>query len=160
MKKSLLLLALTGFTSTVLADKLQLPVDAPPAYRAECAGCHLAFPPQLLAARDWRRIMAALDRHFGDNASLEAPTQRSIEDFLTRHAGKEAKVSPVGTASPQALPRITAGAWFQRKHHEVSRADWAGAKSAANCAACHRQAANGSYREREIVMPDGRRWQD
>ncbi len=30
------------------ADKLALPADAPPAFQAECASCHLAFPPQLL----------------------------------------------------------------------------------------------------------------
>jgi len=62
-----------------------------------------------------------------------------------------------GAFSPQLM---IADDWFQREHRKVSAADWKDAKvkTPANCAACHTQAAEGSYREREIVMPDGRRW--
>ncbi len=147
---------------TAQADKLRQPVDAPPALQAECASCHLAFPPTLLAADDWRRVMATLDKHYGDNASLDEKTRRAIEDFLVRNAGKAAKVGAGGTAQPGGEPpRLTATAWFVRKHHEVPRADWthANVKSAANCTACHTRAADGSYREREIIMPSGRRWE-
>lgn len=149
------------------ADKLPLPADAPPAFQAECASCHLAFPPQLMAAADWRRVMATLDRHYGDNATLDEKTHRAIEDFLVRHAGLARKVGAGGTANLQNdPPRLTASRWFTRKHHEVPRADWTHAqvKSPANCAACHTKAAAGSYREREIVMPvgkyAGKRWED
>ena len=156
------------------ADKLRLPADAPPAFQAECASCHLAFPPQLMAAENWKRVMASLDRHYGDNASLEEKTRRAIEDFLVRNAGKPSKVGAGGTASAGSaasmgtagasgeLPRLTTSPWFKRKHHQVPRADWSHAKvkSPANCAACHTRAEQGSYREREIVMPDGRKWED
>lgn len=150
------------------ADKLRLPADAPPAFQAECASCHVAFPPQLMAADDWRRVMATLDRHYGDNASLDEMTRLALEDFLVRNAGKNSKVGVGRTAgaAADAPPRLTAGAWFVRKHHEVPRADWTHAKvkSPANCAACHSRAAEGSYREREIVMPvgkyAGKRWED
>jgi hypothetical protein len=149
--------------------KLRLPADAPPAFQAECASCHLAFPPQLLAADDWRRVMASLDKHYGDNASLDDKTRRVIEDFLVKNAGSPKKYGSATTANVGAgktvsgePPRLTASPWFVRKHHEVARADWSSpkVKSPANCAACHTKAAEGSYREREIVMPDGRRWQD
>ena len=150
------------------ADKLRLPADAPPAFEAECASCHLAFPPQLMAAADWRRVMASLDRHYGDNASLDEKTRGDIESFLVHNAGKPSKVGAGGTApagsaaNTGTAPRLTASRWFTRKHHEVPRADWTHAKvkSPANCVACHTQAAAGSYREREIVMPDGSRWED
>lgn len=144
------------------ADKLVLPAGAPPAFQAECASCHLAFPPQLMAADDWRRVMAMLDRHYGDNASLDDRTRRVIEDFLISNAGKPSKVGAGGTARENAPPRLTATPWFKRKHHEVPRADWTHAKvkSPANCTACHMKAEEGSYREREIVMPDGRKWED
>jgi hypothetical protein len=153
------------------ADKLRLPADAPPAFQAECASCHVAFPPQLLAAEDWRRVMASLDKHYGDNASLDEKTRRVIEDFLVKNAGSPKKYGAGGTTPANVgagktvsgePPRLTASPWFTRKHHEVARADWTHpkVKSPANCAACHTKAAEGSYREREIVMPDGRRWQD
>lgn len=143
------------------ATKLRLPADPPPAFQAECASCHVVFPPQLMTAEDWRRVMAGLDKHYGDNASLDEKTRRVIEDFLARNAGAEKKVG-FGDTARDALPRLTATPWFKRKHHEVPRADWTHAKvrSPANCAACHPRAAEGSYREREIVMPDGRKWED
>jgi cytochrome c553 len=144
------------------ADKLRLPTDAPPAFQVECASCHVAYPPQLLAADDWRRVMRSLDRHYGDNASLDAKTRQVIEDFLVRQAGRAGKVGSGDTATTAELPRLTTTAWFKRKHHEVPRADWSHSKvkTPANCAACHTRATEGSYREREIVMPNGRKWED
>ena len=154
--------ALLFASCATYADKLPLPANAPPAFQAECASCHLAFPPQLMVAEDWRRVMATLDKHYGDNASLDEKTRRVIEDFLVRNAGSERKVGAGRTAGGAELPRMTTSAWFKRKHHEVSKADWAHAKvkTPANCTACHTKAAEGSYREREIVMPNGRKWED
>lgn len=160
MKKALLLILLFPFAAQ--ADKLRLPADAPPAFQAECASCHVAFPPQLMVAEDWKRVMAKLDKHYGDNASLDEKSRRAIEDFLVRNAGG-GKVGADRTALPGGdLPRMTKTAWFVRKHREVPRADWTHekVKTAANCAACHTKAAEGSYREREIVMPNGKRWED
>lgn len=142
------------------ADKLVIPANAPPAFEAECGACHLAFPPALLDARDWRQVMTQLDNHYGDNAGLDDKTRQAIETFLVRNAGGD-KVSgaPLAKGEP---PRLTATPWFKRKHHEVPVKVWQDpkVKSPANCAACHTRAAAGSYREREIVMPDGRRWEE
>jgi hypothetical protein len=156
------LLAL-GLPLAAHADKLRLPADAPPAFQTECASCHLAFPPQLMVAEDWQRVMATLDKHYGDNASLDEKTRSTLESFLVRNAGSTGKVGAGGTATNAGEPpRMTATAWFKRKHHEVSRTDWTHAKvkSPANCIACHTRAAEGSYREREITMPNGRRWEN
>jgi hypothetical protein len=163
MKNLRILSVLLFLPMAAHADKLRLPADAPPAFQAECASCHLAFPPQLLVADDWKRVMATLDKHYGDNASLDEKTRRTIEDFLVRNAGDARKVGAGRTAAKDAEPpRMTATAWFVRKHREVPRADWTHAKvkTPANCAACHTKAAEGRYREREIVMPSGRRWED
>lgn len=163
------------------ADRMPAPTNTPPAFQAECASCHVAFPPSLLTAPDWKRVMGALDKHYGDNASLDEPTRKAIEDFLVRNAGGSklgaggtataGSAATMGTATAGSAastgtagepPRLTASTWFTRKHHEVPRTMWKDAKvkSPANCAACHTKAAAGSYREREIVMPDGRPWED
>lgn len=163
MKKSLLFLALIPIAVTsAIADDLRPLRDAPPAFQAECASCHVAFPPQLLAAEDWKRVMRSLDKHYGDNASLDEKTRQILEDFHVRHAGKASKVGAGRTAQAGEPPRLTQTDWFRREHREVRQADWTHqkVKTAANCAACHTKAAEGSYREREIVMPDGRRWKD
>ena len=151
---------LTLISLSALADKMPLPANAPPAFKAECTSCHIAYPPALLVAADWQRIMGALDKHYGDNASLDDGTRQTIEDFLVRNARKPKK-DAVAESVAAELPRLTTSNWFKRKHHEVARNDWTHVKlkSAANCAGCHTRAADGSFREREIVMPDGRKWE-
>ncbi len=157
---------LSGFSAVVTgclisigahADNMPMPADAPAAFKTECSSCHLAFPPRLLPADDWRRVMAALDRHYGDNASLDDRTRKQIEDFLVRNAGSASSNRPgPGTGNP---PRLTGTPWFQHKHREVSAQVWRDpkVKSAANCSACHTGAEQGRYGENEITMPGGRR---
>ena len=101
----LAVLPLFALSLAAHADKLRLPADAPPAFQAECASCHLAFPPQLLAAEDWKRVMASLDKHYGDNASLDAKTRVILEDFLVRNAGKPEKSALAGRRHASLTPR-------------------------------------------------------
>jgi hypothetical protein len=120
-----------------------------PAYVQECGSCHVAFPPGLLPAASWQRLMGGLKRHFGSDASLDAATTQSVSTWLTAQAGsgKRAAVAP-----PE--DRITRGAWFVREHREVRDViGSASVKLASDCAACHTRAADGSYREREIRIP-------
>lgn len=134
-----------------LADRLPLPADAPASYRAECGSCHLAFPPQLLAAPDWQRLMTGLDRHFGTDASVDGPAREDIARFLARYAGSGSRLGNAGDP-----PRLTRTARFLRKHDEVPRALWSDprVKSAANCEACHRGAAAGRYSEHDLALPE------
>ncbi len=138
------------------ADRMPVPADVPPAFKTECGSCHLAFPPSLLSAADWRRVMSDLDRHYGDNAGLDDATRREIEDFLVKNAGSGRRVAGAGATSG-VLPRLTFTGWFRKEHDEVPTAVWKDKRvgSAANCAACHTKAEAGSFREREIVMPGG-----
>jgi hypothetical protein len=39
-----------------------------PLYKDECGSCHFAYPPTMLPAASWERVMAGLGAHFGDNA--------------------------------------------------------------------------------------------
>ena len=141
----LLCVALPAF-----ADRLPLPVDTPASYTAECGGCHLAYPPALLAAGDWQRLMAGLNDHFGTDAAVDAKKGVEIKSFLERHAGHAAKLGNAGNP-----PRISTTARFVRKHDEVPAKLWRDprVKSAANCEACHRGAANGNYSEHDIALP-------
>ena len=119
-------------------------------YLEECGACHAAYPPGLLAAGDWGRILDTLPDHFGDDASLEPALRQGIRQFLQRRAGKTQWLSDAGDP-----PRITQTWWFTRQHHEVPRAIWSSPeiKGPGSCQTCHRNAERGSYREREIVIP-------
>ena len=43
-----------------------------PRYQIECAACHLAYPPELLSAASWQRLMTRLPSHFGTDGYFAA----------------------------------------------------------------------------------------
>jgi len=123
-----------------------------PKYQQECAACHIAYPPGMLPAASWQHLMGSLQRHYGTDASLDEASLREIGGWLQTQAGTYKRVSE---APPQ--DRITTSAWFLRKHnaHEVPPDVWKrpAVGSASNCAACHTQAAQGRFNERDIRIP-------
>ena len=126
-------------------------------YREECGSCHVPYPPQLLPADSWRSLMGGLNKHFGSNATLEAPVAKEITEFLVTNAGRSGQSQAAGTKGPTL--RITETAWFKREHRDghdgLSLSVWqsAAVKTPANCAACHREAGGGNYSERGIRIP-------
>lgn len=144
-------LAATGAVQTDEPAGARVPLL--PAYQAECAACHLAYPPGLLPAASWRRLMADLPHHFGTDASVDAATLKQLSGWLAANAGTTQQVARDPRPPPQ--DRITQAAWFVREHEEVPPATWArpAIKSAANCAACHTRAEQGEFRERDIRIP-------
>jgi nitrate/TMAO reductase-like tetraheme cytochrome c subunit len=137
-------------TSVVFADKMGMPTDAPASYEAECASCHMAFPPALLSAKSWQNVMSSLDKHFGTDASVDSKTQADITSWLVKNATTRQKYSETAPEN-----RITKTSWFIRKHDEVKADVWkrAGVKSPANCTACHLYAAKGNFSENSIKIP-------
>ena len=146
--RTLVATAFLGIT-TSWADSYKGPTP-PAVYTQECGSCHLAFPPNLLPKASWQRVMHGLDKHYGSDASLDAGTQKQIDTWLQIYGGqgKRAREEPL-------LDRITRSAWFERKHREVSVATFkrVSIKSPANCAACHRDAAQGDFDEDRVRIP-------
>ena len=130
--------------------KMSMPVNAPASYEAECASCHMAYPPGLLSAKSWENVMGNLAKHFGTDASIDPKTQTEITQWLMKNAATRQKYSEVAPEN-----RITKTSWFIRKHDEVRADVWkrAGVKSAANCGACHTDAAKGDFSESNIKIP-------
>ena len=125
------------------------------AWQQECASCHVAYPPSLLPKASWRQMMSGLDKHFGENASLDPATQADILKFLEANAANSGSKVLRRMAANEAPLRITETRWFMHEHDEVPRVIWArkSVGSAANCAACHRQAEQGNYNEDAIRIP-------
>ena len=144
------LLAVLGVTQAAMADDGKRMVPLLPKYQQECAACHLAYPPGMLPAASWKRVMATLPKHYGTDASLDPATVKELGAWLNANAGtyKRVREDP-----PQ--DRITTSAWFIRKHDEVSAATWKlpAVKSASNCAACHTRADQGEFNERNVRIP-------
>jgi hypothetical protein len=110
----------------------------------------MAYPPGMLPAASWQRLMIGLDRHYGTDASLEPAQVQQVSAWLQANAGTYKRVRE---APPE--DRITRSAWFVRKHREVDGAVWkrASIKSAAQCTACHVQAEQGNFDEHQVRVP-------
>ena len=146
-----LLAALLPLAASASGGERGARVPLPPAYQSECGACHVAYPPGMLPAASWRRLMGDLPHHFGSDASLDAPTLTQLSGWLDANAGRGKRVDRV----PPPEDRITRSAWFERKHDDVAAATWKrpSIKSPANCAACHPRAAEGSFDEHAIRIP-------
>ena len=137
-----------------------LPRQLNKAWQQECASCHIAYAPAFLPKASWQRLMGSLDNHFGENASLDPATRADILKYLEANAA-DSGTSQTGRrvmqrVDPQDVPvRITETRWFVRKHDEVPRTTWSrkSVGSAANCAACHRQAEKGVFDEDAVRIP-------
>ena len=146
------LFALLGASHPVRAGDVrrETGVALPPKYQQECAACHVAFPPGMLPADSWQRLMNNLPRHYGTDASLDSATAHELATWLSANAGTYKRVREAPLED-----RITKSAWFIRKHDELPAAVWKrpAVKSAANCTACHTQADQGDFNEHAVRIP-------
>lgn len=120
--------------------------------KEECGGCHLAFAPSMLPASSWKRLMADLKNHFGDDASVDAATAAKITDYLLANAADAAgqRYSSKllrGVSSVNAPLRITELPKWVSEHRKVPAWEWQhkDVRTKTNCAGCHVDAANGYY---------------
>ncbi|MDH5694220.1 MAG: diheme cytochrome c [Gammaproteobacteria bacterium] len=153
-------------TTQVFADSMALVKNK--AYEDECGSCHMPYQAGFLPARSWEKIMTSLDKHFGENAELDAGTQKDLSSYLTSNAadhngGKLSKKFLRSVASSEVPLRISSLPYFKKEHDEVPAKlvkNNDKVKSFSRCEACHRKALNGSYREREIDIPGHGKWED
>lgn len=139
-----------------------------PRYLEECGGCHMAYPPGLLPARAWEKIMSDLANHYGDNAELEAGLRASLTEYLVAHSAdrsndRHARKIMRSLGDNQVPNRILDVPYIRHEHKELPAAlvnDNPAVKSWSNCQACHRKAEQGSFSERELDIPGYGRWED
>lgn len=120
--------------------------------KEECGGCHLAFAPSMLPASSWKKMMATLGNHFGDDASVSPAVAAKIQQYLISNAadtgGQRYGSKLLRGVSPDNAPlRITELPQWRKEHREIAEREWKKpeVRSKANCAACHTDAARGYY---------------
>ena len=133
------------------------------AYVEECGSCHMAYPAMLLPQQSWRKIMAGLEDHFGENAELDNATRGEIEDYLVRESGRVSYKKLFRNLGNAAPLRITELPYFVHEHDEIPARFVAGndqVMSLNQCNACHRDAERGRFDEDDVVIPGFGRWDD
>ena len=132
MKRAGALLLLAFGMNLAYADPSRLSTPSDAKWKQECGSCHDAYPPRLLSADNWRRLMSSLDKHFGANAELDARDNKKILDFLERNAGSGERYS-------SSTLRISDTPWFKHDHRVINEKEWTNpeVRSRSNCSACH-----------------------
>jgi len=127
-------------------------------YKKECGACHMAYQPSFLPKRSWDKTMKDLDNHFNTDATMDSNDTKTIQNYLMTYASKDDRISDM--KGGVAL-RISQTPHFVKEHREIAKKmiTQPEVKSIANCTACHTKAQAGSYREREINIPNYGRWE-
>ena len=136
-----------------------------PTYIEECGACHMVYPPRLLPANSWRKMMAGLDDHFGENAELDSETTQLIERYLVKSTDSSKQkyrklFRNLGSRTPL---RITELPYFIRKHDEIPAkflVDNDKLSSFSQCSACHKYAEKGEFEDDDISIPGYGHWDD
>ena len=138
-----------------------------PQYLEECGACHLAYPPGMLPAASWQRMMSGLEDHFGENAELDAETARQITAYLTDHAADRSSTGRAPNVArslgAEAPLRFTETRYFLGKHDEIPRrlvVNNPEVGSFSRCEVCHTGAERGNYDEHQVRIPGLGRWED
>ncbi len=151
----------------IAASAMQLngvaPKGVPPlvvnaVWQTECGDCHMAFPPVLLPAQSWSQLMAHLDDHFGEDASLPEAKVKEISAFLAANAAETSDSFAANRFRRVSADRpleITGTPFWVRRHHEIADATFKASpvNSKQNCAACHGDAATGTFAPQRISIP-------
>lgn len=150
MKKLFTCLLAFLASSPAFSAKMPMPSDMPKSYDAECAACHMAYPPGLLSEQSWQNLMGSLSKHFGTDASVDEKDKIEITNWLKKNAATRQKYAELAPGN-----RITKTTWFIRKHDEIKAEVWkrSGVKSPANCGSCHTGASDGIFSEKNITIP-------
>jgi len=151
--------------ATFNSSRLKLKVDhLPPvtkgtAYAENCSDCHGVYSPSLLPAESWVKLMAKLDNHFGEDASLDQATTEQVKAYLVGHSAGSVETKPSAVfmdVSPKDPTRITASPFWVKTHKFIPDSAFAAKPvySKGNCFACHSDAESGWFYPGNVEVPD------
>ena len=147
---------LWAFSTLPPSGLIHLPVND--AYESECGDCHATFHPSLLPIDSWKQMMAELEDHFGEDATLDEETLVEITSYLTQYGGEKWDTEAANRfriIDPQRPLEITATPYWIRKHADIKpdvfKRKKVGVKS--NCGACHTDQSTGRFDDQKIKIP-------
>lgn len=128
-------------------------------YTSECGACHEAYHPSLLPRAAWARLIASLDDHFGEDASLTPVKTVEVAAYLDANAAEAWDTEPANVfrqLSGREPMRASRSPFWERRHAHLPDAIFATTdiKSRSHCSACHHDAAAGRFADQQIWIPE------
>jgi cytochrome b len=130
-------------------------------FAKECGDCHMVYPPFLLPKKSWTVMMKNLDNHFGEDASLDKPTNLSILAFLKANSAQNSKQETAFKIlkslkdDNNTVIAVTKTPYWKKIHKKIDKNIFKNPKikSKANCKACHKNIENGLIEDNLIKIP-------
>jgi len=137
-------------------------------YKSECSSCHMAYPPGLLPASSWKKIMTDLEDHFGDNAELDSESFKIISEFLDTNSAdksdyRRSRKIMRSVNKDNAPIKISELSYIKRKHDEIPDKMIKynqKVNNLGNCSVCHTAAEKGLFNEHDVRIPGYGTWDD
>jgi len=154
-----------GVPGNPLVASTNLPVDYKaehPEFYDECIACHTLYPPFLLPKKSWEVMMADLENHFGDDASLDEDVRLSVLEYLNDNAAetstKESAFKAMDSMndSKKTLIAYTETPYWKKRHKSLDETMFKNpkVKKKANCKACHVNIEKGIIEDELIRLPE------
>ena len=130
-----------------------------PVYHSECGDCHKTYPPYMLPAESWRKIMKTLDNHRGEEiteANISKIQQESILEFLINNSAetttRESAVKMMNSLGELRPKAITKTPYWRETHKDIPRYIYKTKeiKDKSNCFACHKDFEYGNLDDMNI----------
>jgi hypothetical protein len=130
-----------------------------PTYEEECGACHFPYQPELLPSGSWKKIIAGLDDHFGEEIEIDTESINAISGYLISNSAEKSlakrAVKIVKSLRERTPIRISEIPYIIDKHDEIDPKIFnrESIGSLANCTACHITAEKGIYDDDDVKIP-------
>lgn len=130
-----------------------------PQYENGCSSCHMAYPPMLLPAASWRKIVPNSGEHFGEKLSFDPAELRTIQAYLEANAADRSStkrgrkiMESLHGASPERISEVP---YIIRKHSKIAPDIFASPAvgGLSNCISCHPGAVLGDFSDDAVSIP-------
>lgn len=164
--KKIALLSLA--TCCLFAGKMDVtikPVDNT-IYEKECGSCHFAYPAGLLPSSSWNKMMSNLDKHFGDDATVDEKTFQTLSSYLNENSAEKSMqykrsrkiVENLNGNIPDSISKMP---YMKKKHEDIKEhlITQKEVKGMFNCTACHQNAKKGIFSDDDVNIPNYGKWE-
>ena len=168
-----LILIISIFASSLFADSyFKGKTDVAPVnnqlYIKECGSCHFPYQAGLLPSSAWNKMMANLENHFDNDASLNETDLQTLTKYLNDNSAeknmqyKRSNRIVSSLATNQIPDSISTTPYMIKKHKDIRKdlITQKEVKGLFNCMACHKTADKGIYGDKDINIPNFGKWKD